>query len=123
MSKKHHIDIGRKAEEAASDFLVDKGYILLEKNWRWKKAEIDIIARYGDELVFIEVKGRSSIKYGNPELAISPQKRLLMVDASTRYMEIINHEWAIRFDVISVIIQNDQVVQIDHFEDSFSPWE
>lgn len=123
MKKNQHLEIGRLAENAACHYLIKNGYLLLEKNWRWKKAEIDIIAKDGDELVLLEVKGRSTMKYGNPELAISEKKRMLMMDAATRYMEMINHEWAVRFDVISIIVQNNQVVQIDHFEDSFSPWE
>jgi putative endonuclease len=119
----HHINIGRKAEEAAYSYLVKKGYKILEVNWRWRKAEIDIIAMDEDELVFIEVKSRSSYKNGSPELSISPKKRMLLIDAATRYMEKIEHEWAIRFDIISIIVQNEQIMQLDHYQDSFSPWE
>jgi putative endonuclease len=119
----YHLDLGKKAEKMVADYLTSKGYVLLERNWRWKKAEIDIIAMDDKELVFIEVKARSDYNHGYPELAVSPRKRILMLDAATRYMEQIQHEWAIRFDVVSVVVQNEKMMQLDHYEDSFSPWE
>ena len=115
--------LGKRGENAAAGYLIRNKIKVLERNWRWRRAEIDLICMDGDTLVFIEVKTRHTTVHGPPELSISTKKRHLLMDAATRYMEKINHEWAIRFDVITVIIQNDQVMKIDHYPDSFSPWD
>jgi len=117
-----HNELGQKGEELAVQHLITKGYQILELNWRYKKAELDLIAMDGEILVFIEVKTRSSLRHGQPYDSISSQKRILMMDAATRYMESIGHEWAIRFDVVSVILNDKEEVVTIH-QDSFSPYE
>ena len=117
-----HNDLGHRGERSAEKFLISSGYKILEKNWRYKKAELDLIAMDGEILVFIEVKTRSSLRHGQPYDSISSQKRILMMDAATRYMESIGHEWAIRFDVVSVILNDKEEVVTIH-QDSFSPYE
>ncbi len=121
MSK--NIETGNRGESMAKDFLLKKGYQILETNWRFSRAEIDIIAMNGQILVFIEVKTRSTDFFGEPELAVDEHKRRLMSDAASAYMEQINHEWEIRFDIISIVLKNTDP-EIVHFEDAFfSGWE
>ena len=98
-----------------------QGYEVLETNWRYQRAEIDLIARKDGILVFVEVKTRSDTKYGHPEDSIGSKKRDLVVDAATRYMELMEHEWEIRFDIISLIVQSPDVYTLDHHKDSFFP--
>ena len=117
-----HNELGKKGEAIAVDYLKNMGYKVLETNWRFSRAEIDVIAMDGEVLVFLEIKTRSQRKHGAPTDSISPKKRMLMLDAATRYMEMINHEWAIRFDVISVIT-DAQHTETTHHKDSFSPYE
>jgi len=95
-----HNDLGRKGEKLAIDYLLSDGYSVLETNYRFSRAEIDIIAKKNNILVFVEVKSRSSIKYGLPELAVSEKKVILLMDAAYHYMEKVNHQWEIRFDVV-----------------------
>lgn len=115
----HHNKLGQLGEKLAAEYLVTKNYNILEKNWRFSRAEIDIIAMDEKVLVFIEVKARSSERHGKPEESVSDRKQALITDAATRYMESINHEWEIRFDVISLIIPNEETYTIDHYKDAF----
>jgi putative endonuclease len=116
-----HNDLGKYGEELASQYLKKHGYRILETNWRYQRAEIDIIAMDGPVLVFIEVKSRSDNRFNQPEDSISPRKIELIADAATRYMESINHEWEIRFDIISLVIKSEEVYGLNHFKDSFFP--
>lgn len=119
-----HIELGKKGEELAVNFLIKHGYEILEKNWRYRRSEIDIIARKDDILIFIEVKARSDDHFGRPESFVSDRKKVLMIDASNIYMEQINHDWEIRFDIISVLFHNHIYQTIEHFKDAFFPgWE
>ena len=111
-----------------SEFLLKKGYQILACNWRFKKAEIDIIAKEEDVLVFIEVKTRSDDYMGRPAEFVTTQKEELLADAASVYMEQIHHEWEIRFDVIGIIIRPSQasngpqeIIEIEHFKDAFFP--
>ena len=114
-----HNDLGNKGEALAKDFLLLKNYTILEENWRYGKAEIDLIAMYNEVLIFIEVKTRSTIAFGKPEDFVSAKKQNMVTYAAPRYMEKINHDWAIRFDIISIVINKDDTYSIEHFEDAF----
>ena len=117
-----HLELGRKGEQIALDFLQEKSYQLLERNWRFSHAEIDLILKDGEVLVFVEVKTRSYDFYGKPEESITPKKERLIADAAAVYMEHIGHEWEIRFDIVSILLneQKNKLV-IEHFEDAFFP--
>lgn len=118
MSK--NIELGKRGESIAIDHLIEKGYIILETNWRFSRAEIDIIARDGQVLVFVEVKTRSTDFFGAPEWAVTSKKKNLLIDAASAYMAAIHYEWEIRFDIISVVLRS-QSVKLNHFEDAFFP--
>lgn len=113
-------EIGDIGERMARNHLVLEDYKILESNWRFKRAEIDLIARKDDIIIFIEVKTRSYTYFGQPEEAISPKKEALIMDAAQRYMEKIGHNWAIRFDIISVLLdKSGELIKLEHFEDAF----
>lgn len=113
--------IGKLGEDMAVLFLKEAGYHILERNWRFSKAEVDIIAKDGNVLVFVEVKSRSYTYYGEPEESVSAFKEGLLIDAANRYMASIDHTWEIRFDVISVIFDKALHPKITHFKDAFFP--
>lgn len=113
--------LGKRGEELAVSFLEKKGYQILELNWRYRRAEMDIIAKDRGILVFIEVKTRNHNHYGEPEVAVDQKKEDLLASAGAAYMRKIEHDWEIRFDIISIIYKNDQNFTIKHFEDAFFP--
>ena len=115
-----HNELGQRGEESAADFLAQKGYTILERNWRFGRAELDIVAMDGATLVFAEVKTRSNDVFERPENAVDGKKQRLITRAATAYMQQIGHEWAIRFDILSVILRGS-VFYVDHFEDAFFP--
>ncbi len=113
-------EIGRIGENFAEQHLIGKNYKILEKNWRFKRAEIDIIAKQELILVFVEVKTKSYSYYGEPEESVTPKKEAFLIDAAQRYMESIDYNWEIRFDIISILLDKAKNVQeIKHFEDAF----
>lgn len=112
---------GKWGEDLASDYLFKKGFEIVTSNWRYKKAEIDIIARDNDILVFIEVKTRGSIAFGSAESKVTGRKQRLLIDAAMAYMRSINYEWEIRFDIIAIHGAPDKNHEILHFRDAFFP--
>lgn len=114
-----HNLLGEEGEKIAVRYLQSKGYIIYEMNWRFGKLEVDIIAEDGRELIFIEVKSRSSEIYGRPEEAIDGVKELAILNAAEIYIRDFNLEIEVRFDVISVII-NKNKSKIRHIIDAFS---
>lgn len=116
-----HNKLGRRGENLARQFLEQKGYEILETNWRYQRAEVDIIARQEEWLVFVEVKTRTSEIYGRPETFFTPAKGQLMAQAAFAYIEETNHSGEVRFDVISILIPPNGPSEITHFEDAFFP--
>ncbi|MFN0214255.1 MAG: YraN family protein [Saprospiraceae bacterium] len=119
-----HLETGILGEAAAADFLEQKGWKIAERNWRSGRYELDIIAWSEEEiLVFVEVKTRSGKHpdYGAPEESVDAKKQDQMIRAAGFYMETIDYEWEIRFDVVAVILNQDKVLEINHIEDAFFP--
>lgn len=104
----------------AINHLETAGFTILERNWRYSKAEIDIIAKEGEALVFIEVKTRSYDYYGQPEEFVNEKQEALIIDAAQRYMEQTGHDWEVRFDIIAIILHKaPRKPEIKHFKDAF----
>ena len=116
MNKAHEIE--RKGEAIALHFLACKKHHILEKNWRWQKAEIDIISKDKKTLVFVEVKTRSTERYGQPKEFVSLRKEALMKEAAEAYLEINELELELRFDIISIVLKNG-TSKIEHLENVF----
>jgi putative endonuclease len=113
-----HNDLGKKGEELAVIHLIQKGYQILERNWRFRKAEIDIIALKGEELIIVEVKTRTSEAYGKPQEFVNRKKIEMTIFASNEYVLKKDLEVEVRFDIISVII-NQHKTSIEHIESAF----
>jgi putative endonuclease len=116
-----HNELGKLGETLAANFLQANGYTIVERNWRVNRIEIDLIARLEDTLVFVEVKTRSSDYFGAPEVFVTKRKKSLMASAATAYMQETGHEWAIRFDVITILMGKGEAPVLEHFEDAFFP--
>ncbi|REH56072.1 putative endonuclease [Tenacibaculum gallaicum] len=113
-----HNELGKKGEQLAINYLVKKGYIIVEKNYRFQKAEVDIIAQNGETLAVVEVKTRSTAYFGNPQDFVNPKKIKLLVTAIDNYVTEKDLDVEIRFDIIAVIKQQNEFV-IEHIEDAF----
>lgn len=111
------IETGDKGEKIAKDFLIENDYQILESNYRFKKAEIDIIAKIDNLLVFIEVKTRKNKSFGNPEDFVSDRQKELIMSAADEYL-FQNPSDRIRFDIISIIMHASKI-SIKHFIDAF----
>jgi len=115
-----HNEFGRLGEEIAVRYLTEKGYEILERNWRNIHKEIDIIARDGKFIVIVEVKTRQTDEYGNPDIAVTRQKQQRLISAANSYI-LQNHlDVETRFDIISIVFKDGEPI-IEHIEDAFLP--
>lgn len=112
---------GEWGEEIAAEFLHRKGMEIVARNWRYKRAEIDVIARHNGILIFVEVKCRDSVLFGRPEEMVNRRKQRLLIDAAMAYMRSVGHEWEIRFDIVAVVGSGGRLKEISHFPDAFFP--
>lgn len=117
-----HNETGRAGEQAAAAFILQKGYEILDENWVSGKAEVDLIAYNEKTIIFIEVKTRSSIAFGQPEEFVSIAKQKLLEQAAQAYIDIMEHKGEIRFDIISVLLTQNKQFHITHIEDAFWPY-
>ena len=113
-----HNKKGEQGEQIAQNYLANLGYIILEKNWRFQKAEVDIIVKDENFLVFVEVKCRSTDIFGEPQTFVSEKKQALYQSAAEGYLEQKDLDYEIRFDIIAVILSTEKA-KIEHFKDAF----
>lgn len=113
-----HNDLGKKGELLAIDYLLKNEYEILEKNYRFLKAEVDIIAKKNDLIIGVEVKTRSSNFFGDPQEFITDKKIKLLVLAMDNYVVEKDLDVEVRFDIIAVLKQ-ESVFKIEHFKDAF----
>ena len=114
-----HNDTGNWGEEKASEFLAGKGYEILEKNYRHKHAEIDLIAKKGKMLIFTEVKTRTGSGFGMPEEFVNYTKAKLIMKAAENYIFATDWHFDVRFDIVSILILTNGGIDIRHIEDAF----
>lgn len=114
-----HNELGKLGEQIAHDFLIDKGYKILDRNWFFQKAEVDIIAqKEPGTLVIVEVKTRTSSFIGNPEEFVTKKKIRLLVMAANEYVISKKINVEVRFDIIA-IVKNSKYQNVDHIENAF----
>jgi len=113
-----HNEFGKEGEELAAAYLVKKGYLIICRNYRYLKAEIDIIAQKGNTIAIIEVKSRSSAYFENIAETVSKKKIGLLVTATDYYVNTNKLEREVRFDIITILKKNDKFL-IEHLEDAF----
>jgi len=113
---------GALGEEVAANFLIAAGYRILERNFRCKGGEVDVIARdpIDKSLVFIEVKARRGLSYGVPQLAVTPFKQRQISKAALTWLsKNLLHDTNARFDVIAILLHTDGQHAIDHIINAF----
>ncbi|MGB5388359.1 MAG: YraN family protein [Eudoraea sp.] len=113
-----HNQFGKEGEELAKAYLVNNGYLIICRNYRYLKAEIDIIAQKGDTIAIIEVKSRSSVYFENIAETVSKKKISLLVTAADYYINTNKIEREVRFDIITILKKKDKFL-IEHLEDAF----
>lgn len=114
-----HNDTGNWGEAKACEYLQENGFDVLSKNYRYQHAEIDVIAKKGNLLIFVEVKTRTGSGFGMPEEFVNYSKAKLILKAAENYIYATNWLAEIRFDIISIIIFPDGNLNIRHIEDAF----
>jgi putative endonuclease len=110
------IKTGSIGENLAAEFLETKGFQVVARNYRWKKAEIDLIVQRENWLIFVEVKTRSSTAYGEPETFVSDYQARMIYDAADEYIFSTDWRGHVRFDIVSV--KPGPVPEIYHIEDA-----
>jgi putative endonuclease len=113
-----HNELGKKGEDLAVDYLISKGYKIIERNYRFDKAEVDIMAQKLTTLAIIEVKTRSSTDFGNPQDFVKPKQIQRFVKAVDEYVTLNNLNVEIRFDIIA-IVKNKTAFNIEHIKNAF----
>jgi putative endonuclease len=113
-----HNELGKQGEKLAVEFLRENGYEILETNWTFQKAEVDVIAKKEDVLAIVEVKTRSSIDFGLPQDFVKPKKIQLLVKAVDEYVISNDLDVSVRFDIIAIQKKGNEFI-IEHLEDAF----
>ena len=118
--------IGQKGEDLAVEFLEEKGYRVMDRNYRFEREEVDVVAfqpdedNQGGELVFIEVKTRSGLAYGHPEESVSEEKQQSITSVAQAWLYERQMEGApCRFDVVSIVLNQGEDPTIEHYENAF----
>jgi putative endonuclease len=110
--------VGSKGEDLAVEFLKDRGYGIIGRNYKTPIGELDIIAKDGETLVFVEVKTRSSNAFGYPFEAVGPRKKHKLKNLALLYLKNQKKSCAVRFDVISINLSGTKN-EIEHIKDAF----
>lgn len=112
--------LGRAGEDIACEYLLKKSYVILTRRFRMFRGEIDIIARDGRTLVFVEVKARADESYGRPEESVTPGKQRQIRKIAQGYL-VANPSGGLdcRFDVISILFRGADGIRLEHFVDAF----
>lgn len=114
--KEHNLNIGRLGESIAKEYLENKGYIIVDQNYKNKYAEIDLIVRDKDTMVFVEVKTRTGEQFGIPEDALNREKIQRLIRNSQAYTARMGYN-NYRIDAICIVLDEDKKLKrIDHYE-------
>ena len=115
----HNQNTGKKGEDLAAKYIMDHGYTVLERNWRFKYWEVDIIASKKNKLHFIEVKTRSSYRFGMPEESITRDKMNNLKHAAEEYLYQHDQWKYIQFDVLAITLKNEEPIEMLLIEDVY----
>ena len=116
-----HNELGKLGEQIAADYLQNKGFRIIARNWRFKHKEVDIIAFDNDCLVIVEVKTRTSSGWEHPRESITPAKIRFLVHAADQFVQQNKIDNKVRFDVVSVMPKSmgNNDWEIEHIENAF----
>ncbi|MBK9477744.1 MAG: YraN family protein [Bacteroidetes bacterium] len=114
-----HNDTGKFGELKAVEYLLSKGYKILDTNWRYEKSELDIVCEYNEFIVVLEVKTRSSTYFGSPADFVGAAKQQKIIEGAEAYLEVKNLDRELRFDILEVVLSNNTLT-INHIEAAFN---
>ena len=117
--RREAMEFGKIGEQMAAKYLTDKGYIILEHNYRRGHLEIDLIALDGDNLVIVEVKSRAYDTVLQPEDAVVHKKRLALIRLANEYVKMHGRKENVRFDIVS-IVSNANGTEIKHLKNAYN---
>lgn len=113
-------ELGMRGESIAREYLLSKGYQVLDQNWRWRRKEIDIVARQGAEIVVVEVKTRYENFSAEPYESVTLKKIRNIVEVADHWLKFTRTDLECRFDVISITVKKDGSHALEHFTDAFT---
>jgi putative endonuclease len=116
----NNTELGSLGEQMACDYIRKKDFQIIDRNYRFKKNEVDIIAKKDNQLIIIEVKTRQTAEIGEPWQAVTRNKQKQIIQVANQYVQTNKIELETRFDIIS-IIHNSYRTVITHLEDAFYP--
>lgn len=116
-----HNDFGKTGEQISRNYLELHGYEVMDENWCFGKAEIDLIVYKDKQIIFVEVKTRSGNGFGEPEEFVNAAKQMHMAAAATEYIHLMDFKGEIRFDIIAILINKKGDYNLRHIEDAFWP--
>lgn len=117
--RREALEFGKMGEQMTAKYLTDKGYIILEHNYRRGHLEIDLIALDGDELVIVEVKSRAYDSILQPEDAVDHKKRLALIRLANEYVKSHNRKENVRFDIVT-IVSKEGGTEIKHLKNAYN---
>jgi len=112
-----HNELGKWGEDLAADYLQRKGYTIIERDWKSGRRDLDIVAKNGDVIVFVEVKTRCNSLYGQPEEAVDYRKLQSLQQAINHYIKFRHISQEVRFDIISIVGTIGAEPDIQHIQD------
>jgi len=115
-----HLELGRLGEDITATSLVAMGYEIIERNYRWKHLEADLICKDGDEVVFVEVKTRNSKFLGEPYMSVNQAKQRQLIKIANQYIQTNNIVNEVRFDVMSIVLNSSGVTK-EYIQNAFTP--
>ena len=116
-----HNDLGKRGEDLAAKMLKDKGYRILERNWRFRDLEVDIIAQKDkNDIVVVEVKTRSDDSWMYPEQSVDKKRQIRLSVAAKAYVNYHRMDVGVRFDIVAIVWNNTRC-DVEHIEDAFRP--
>ncbi|MFH1678483.1 MAG: YraN family protein [Candidatus Omnitrophota bacterium] len=117
LNKTENLETGRRGESLAAEFLQNKGYRIIERNYRTRYAEIDLVAEYKDIIVFVEVRTKKNERFGSPEETINRAKVQKLIKNAKDYMAIKKYDKAYRIDAVCIVLDKSQSPKrLDHYE-------
>lgn len=114
-----HNELGQWGEQVAADYLQNKGYEILERDWKSGHRDLDIVARDGNTLVIVEVKTRRNRLFTDPEMAVDYRKISNLRQAANHFVKRYAIDLDVRFDIVTVTGTPDATAEIEHIEDAF----
>jgi putative endonuclease len=115
------MELGARGERIAAAYLTDAGLRVIDRNWRCREGELDLVAREADAIVFCEVKTRRGSGFGHPVEAVTPAKQRRLRTLAQRWLAAHDeHAPDLRFDVVGVLLRPDRPALVTHLRGAFS---